>query len=88
MGIVEPGALVVRDAVHDFKYEIGALEADPDLLDKVLRADPNREPALIERFRSDIADPEARHTNSVLVGVHCSNGFAESLRNSVTAIGP
>src|SRR5215475_2719431 len=52
--IVPPGALVVGGAVKNLEMDVGMLESDAAELHHVLRLEPDREPAVIERHLTEI----------------------------------
>src|SRR5204863_6395027 len=86
--IVVPGTPVVRDAIDDLVPDVGMLEPDAHELGIVARADPDRQPALVDRLLSEIPDPRAQHANSVLVGIEAGERLAEALADAIPAVGP
>src|SRR5689334_5821632 len=85
--VVIPGALVLGDAVHDLKPDLGMLDADRNELRDVARADPEREPPLVDRLGINVADPDHEDLHAVLVGVQAAERLAEYLRDAVAAVG-
>ena len=86
--IVVPGTPVVRDAIDDLVADVGMLEPDPDELGIVARADPDRQPALVDRLRPEIADARAQHADPVLVGIEAGERLAKGFADPVAAVGP
>src|SRR2546423_4952189 len=86
--VVPPGALVPGGAVEDLETQIRMLEADTDQLGKVLGTDPDRQPALVERPVTDVADAEAEHPQPMLVGVERPQRLAEGLADAIARIRP
>src|SRR5262245_55106324 len=86
--IVPPGALVERGPVENFIFELGMFKPDADQLHKVLRGEPNRQPALIERLLAQVADPEAEHPQAILVGVKGAQCLTERLAETIAGVGP
>jgi hypothetical protein len=64
--IVVPGTPVVRNAVDDLVADVGMLEPDANELSVVARADPDRQPALVDRFLSEITDAGAEDADPCL----------------------
>ena len=87
VGVVVPGARVARDAVDDLELDAGAVDADRHQLREVARAEPDRQPALVDRLRVDVADAHHEHLHAVLVGVEAAQRLAEHLRHAVAAVG-
>ena len=86
VGIVIPGTPVVGDAVDDLIANIGMLKPDAHELGVVARADPDRQPTLVDRLRPKIADARAQKADPVLVGIEAGEGFGESFADPVTAV--
>src|SRR5690606_26160690 len=84
--IVPPAALVVRDAVDDLVVEVGMLEADPEQLRQVARADPDRKEADVERTLLDVADAYRQHLQAIFVGVQAGDGLTEALADAIAAV--
>src|SRR3974377_502112 len=61
-------------------------EADAHELGVVARTDPNRQPALVDRLRSEIADAGAQKTDPVLVGIEAGKRLGEGLADAVAAV--
>src|SRR5580692_7680346 len=62
------------------------VEADADELHQVFRADPDGEPAQIDRGVGEIADADAGYAQAVLIGIERADRFAESLADAVARI--
>src|SRR5205807_6880799 len=75
-------------AIDDLVADIGMLEPNPHELGIVARADPDRQPALVDRLLSEIPDTRAQHANSVLVGIEAGERLAEGLADAIAAVGP
>ncbi len=86
--IVPPGALIVGGAVENLEMDVGMLEPDPAELHHVLRLEPDRQPAMIERHLAEIADAQTSHLHAVLVGIERADRFPERLADAVAAVGP
>src|SRR5580692_9040623 len=86
--IVPPRALVVGGAVKNFEMDAGMLQPDPAELHQVLRLQPDRQPAMVERLFAEIADPDAGDFHAVLVGIKRAERLAERLADAVAAVGP
>src|SRR5215813_5007952 len=86
--IVPPGRRIVRRAVEDLEADIRMLQTDANQLYDILRRDPDRQPAHVERTRADIADSKAGHDHAVLVGIERAQGLAERLADAVAAVRP
>src|SRR5262245_32108060 len=86
--VVPPAALVVGGAEKDLVADAGVLEADADELYQVLWLDPDRQPALVDRRVSDIADADAGDAQPVLVGVEGAQRLAERLAHAVARVWP
>src|SRR2546422_770043 len=87
VGIVVPAARVARDAVDDLEADAGMIDADRHELRQVARAEPDGEPALVDRRRIDVADADHEHLHAVFVGVEAAERLAEHLRHAVAAVG-
>src|SRR6516162_1020906 len=61
-------------------------EADPHELGVVARADPDRQPALVDGLRSEIADAGAQKTDPVLVGIEAGKRLGERLADAIAAV--
>ena len=85
--IVPPGTLVVGGAVEDLEMDVGMIEPDPAELDEIFRLQPDRQPAVIERHLAEIADPQTRDAEPVLVGIERADRLAEHLADAVAAVG-
>ncbi len=86
--VVPPGALVVGGAVEDLEMDGGMLEPDAAELHEVFRLEPDREPAVVERLFTEIADPEAGYAEPMLVGIERADRLAENLADAVAAVRP
>src|SRR3569833_1018588 len=86
--IVPPGALVVGRAVQDLEMNVRMVQSDPAELNQVLRLQPDREPAMIERPLAEIADAQTGDLQPVLVGVQRAEPFTEHLADAVTTVRP
>src|SRR5207253_4930609 len=51
--VVPPGAFVVRGAVEDLEMDVGMLQPDAAELHEILRLEPDRQPAVIERHLAE-----------------------------------
>src|SRR3954453_1586860 len=80
--VVPPGTLVPGGAVEDLEAQVGVLEADAHQLGEVFGAHPDREPSLVERFVTDIADAQTEHAQPVLVSVERAQRLAERLADA------
>src|SRR2546428_160795 len=63
------------------------IDADRHELRQVARAEPDGEPALVDRRRIDVADADHEHLHAVFVGVEAAERLAEHLRHAVAAVG-
>src|SRR6267154_3146113 len=70
--VVVPAAPVAGDAVDDLETDVGPVDRDADELREIARRNPDREPALVRRPRSEVADAHAHHFHAVLVGVEAA----------------
>src|SRR5258708_968464 len=86
VGIVVPAARVARDAVDDLETDAGMIDADRDELRQVARAEPDGEPALVDRRRVAVADADHEHLYAVLVGVETAERLADHFRHAVAAV--
>src|SRR4051812_25441030 len=84
--VVPPAALVIRRAVQNLEMDVGMVEPDPAELHQVFRLQPDREPAMVQRFVAEIADPQARHADAVLVGIERADRLAKRLADAVAAV--
>src|SRR4029077_9892248 len=84
--IVPPAARVIGAAEEDLVAQIRVLEADADELHQVLRADPDGEPALVDRRVGEIADADAGHAQAVLIGIERAERLAEGFADAVARI--
>src|SRR4051794_24221156 len=75
-------------AIENLEMDVGMLEPDPAELHEVFRLEPDREPTVIQRLFAEIADPNARHLEPVLVGVERAYCLAEHLADAVAAVRP
>ena len=66
----------------------GMFQPDAAELHEIIRLEPDREPAVIERHVAEIADANARHLDAVLVGIKRAQRFAKHLADAVAAVGP
>src|SRR5215470_4149142 len=57
--VIPPAPLVPGGPVEDLEAQVRVLEADVDELGKVLRLEPDRQPALVDRNFTHITDPDA-----------------------------
>src|ERR1700731_1415700 len=85
--VVPPCSLVIGRAIENLEMDIGMVEPDPAQLYQILRLQPDRETTMIERLVAEIADPDARHFQSVLVGIERTDCFAEPLADAIAAVG-
>ena len=85
--IVPPRCGIIGRAVENIEADVGMLQHDAEELHDVLRRDPDRQAACIERPRADIADPETSHDHAVLVGIERAQRLAERLADAVAAVG-
>src|SRR4051794_33631667 len=86
--VVPPGALVVGGAVQHLEMDVGMLEPDAAQLHEVIRLEPDRKPAVIERDVPEIADANAGHLHAVLVGIERAKCLAKHLADAIAAVGP
>ena len=63
------------------------LDADRDQLRHVARADPDREPPLVDRLGFTLPMRMHEHLHAVLVGVEAAERLAEDLGHAVAAVG-
>src|SRR5437762_9852845 len=63
------------------------IEPDPAQLHQVFRLEPDRKPAMIERLVAEIADPDTRDLEPMLVGIERADRFAKYLADAVAAVG-
>src|SRR6516225_11455673 len=63
-------------------------EADPHELGVVARADPDRQPALVDRLWSEIADAGAQKADPVLVGIKAGKRLGKGFADAVATIRP
>src|SRR5215471_18538586 len=84
--VVPPATHVVGDAIKYFVANVGMLEADADELYKVLRRDPDRESAPVDRHIAEVADADASNAQSVLVCIKRAERLAERLADAVAGI--
>ena len=54
-------------------------EPDADELGVVARTDPDRQPALVDRFGTKITDPRAEDSDPVLVGIEAAIASPKAL---------
>src|SRR4051812_22386063 len=62
------------------------VDADRNELREVARAEPDREPALVDGPRADIADAHHEHFHAVLVGVEATERLAKNLGHAIAAV--
>src|SRR5262249_41275659 len=86
--VVVPRTLIARHAVNDLVADVGVLEPDANELRVVARADPNRQPAFVDGFRSEVADARAQDADPVLVGIKAGERLAKGLADTVAAVRP
>src|SRR5271166_5238607 len=86
--IVVPGTPIVGDAIDDLVADFGMLEADAYQLGQIARADPDREPPLVDRLRAKIADPHAQKPDPVLVGIEAGERLGERLADPIATVWP
>src|SRR5262249_16900749 len=67
IGVVEPRARIVRNAVDDLEAQVRFLDADRDELSHVAPADPDGEAAPVDRRAIHVADAHAEHLHAVAV---------------------
>src|SRR3954454_21120097 len=84
--VVPPRAFVVGSAIQNLKMDVGMLETDPAEQHEIFGLEPDRQPAMIQRFVAEIANPNARHLEPVLVGVERTYRLTEHLANAVAAV--
>jgi hypothetical protein len=84
--VVPPGALVVGGAIEYLEVNVGMVEPDAAELHQVLRLQPDRKPAMVERHLAEIADPDAGDAEPVLVGIERADRFAEHLADAIAAV--
>src|SRR5690242_19725445 len=85
--VVPPRPLIVGSAIEDFEMDRRMFKPDPAELNEILRLQPDRQPAVVERRLAEIADADASHLDAVLVGVERAGGFSECLADAITAVG-
>src|SRR5207302_418459 len=61
---------------------------DAHELSIIARADPDRQPALVDRLFSEIADARAQDADAVLVGIEAGERLAKRLADPVAAVRP
>src|SRR5215469_3514323 len=86
--VIVPGTLVAGDAVDDFVADVRMLEPDADELGVVPGADPDRQPALVDRLLAEIADTRTQHPDPEFVGIEAGERFAKGLADAVAAVRP
>ena len=63
-------------------------EADAEQLHKIWRTEPDRKPALVQWPVAQVADPQAQHAQSVLVGIQRAQRLAKRLAQTIARIRP
>src|SRR5436190_12664069 len=86
--VVPPGTFIVGGAIKHLEMDAGMFEPDAAELHEVIRLEPDRKPAVIERHVAEIADADAGHLQAVLVGIERAERFAKHLADTVAAVGP
>src|SRR6202035_1750490 len=84
--VVPPAALVVGGAEKYLVAQVRVLQPDADELHQILRADPDGEPAQIDRRVGEVADADAGHPQAVLIGIERAERFAEGFADAVARI--
>src|SRR5215210_6758594 len=62
------------------------IESDPAQLHQIIRFEPDRKPAMIERLVAEISDPKAGDLQPMLVGIERADRFPEHLADAVPAV--
>src|SRR6516162_5435587 len=86
--VVVPGALVPGHAIDDFVADVGMLEPDANELSVIPRADPDRQPAFVDRLLAEIADTRAQHPDPEFLGIEAGERFAKGLADAIAAVRP
>src|SRR5262249_30080844 len=86
--VVPPGALVIGRAIENFEMDIGMIEPDPAELNQILWFQPDRQPAMIQRHVSKIADANTGDSEAMLVRMEGADRLAENLADAVAAVRP
>src|SRR5512134_1866008 len=87
IGVVEPGASVIRNAIDDLEMQIRLLDADGDKLSHVAPADPDGESTPIDRRMIHVAYAHAKHLHAIAVGVQAGERLVEDLGYAIATIG-
>ncbi|MBI4204709.1 MAG: hypothetical protein HY527_06755, partial [Betaproteobacteria bacterium] len=87
IGVVEPGASVIRNTIDDLEMQIRLFDADGDKLSHVAPADPDGESAPVDRRMIHVAYAHAEHLHAVAVGVQTGERLVEDLGYAIAAVG-
>src|SRR5207344_1101715 len=87
IGVVEPGAGVIRNTIDDLEAQIRLFDADGDKLSHVAPADPDGESAPINRRMIHVAYAHAEHLHAIAVGVQTGERLVEDLGYAIATVG-